>query len=108
MSAARTTRSRESDRRRTIGNGMAGEEVGVMHACGHDVHVTTMIGTARALAATRTISEGRVMGPLQWPGVEMRRALRAGDPSRTHILILAAAHRSGDRAIGSAARRPPF
>ena len=25
----------------------SGQEVGVMHACGHDVHITTMIGTAR-------------------------------------------------------------
>src|ERR1700733_2340219 len=31
----------------------AGQEVGVMHACGHDVHVTNMIGTARALASSR-------------------------------------------------------
>jgi len=31
----------------------AAARVGVMHACGHDVHVTTMIGTARALAATK-------------------------------------------------------
>src|ERR1700680_4594715 len=30
-----------------------GEEVGVMHACGHDIHVTTLIGTSRALAALK-------------------------------------------------------
>src|SRR5580658_2555398 len=39
----------------------AGQEVGVMHACGHDVHVTTMIGTARALAASRQKWHGTVM-----------------------------------------------
>jgi amidohydrolase len=39
----------------------AGQEVGVMHACGHDVHVTTMIGTARALASSRAKWRGTVM-----------------------------------------------
>jgi len=39
----------------------AGQEVGVMHACGHDVHVTTMIGTARALASSRAKWHGTVM-----------------------------------------------
>ncbi len=30
-----------------------GELVGVMHACGHDVHMTCWVGTARVLAATK-------------------------------------------------------
>jgi hippurate hydrolase len=39
----------------------AGQDVGVMHACGHDVHVATMIGTARALSAMRAKWHGTVM-----------------------------------------------
>ena len=39
----------------------SGQEVGVMHACGHDVHVTTMIGTARALAALKSQWQGTAM-----------------------------------------------
>src|SRR6266446_715845 len=31
----------------------AGVEVGVMQACGHDIHVTTLIGTAQLLAAVK-------------------------------------------------------
>jgi amidohydrolase len=33
--------------------GLEGIESGVMHACGHDTHMTTWIGTARRLAAMR-------------------------------------------------------
>ena len=38
-----------------------GLDEGVMHACGHDVHVTTLIGTARTLAALKTQWHGTVM-----------------------------------------------
>lgn len=39
----------------------SGEQVPVMHACGHDVHMTAFIGTARELAASRADWRGTVM-----------------------------------------------
>src|SRR6266567_1077534 len=39
----------------------AGQDVGVMHACGHDIHITTMIGTARALVALKKQWHGTLM-----------------------------------------------
>ncbi len=40
---------------------ITGEEVPVMHACGHDVHITSMVGTARRLAALKDRWTGTVM-----------------------------------------------
>jgi hippurate hydrolase len=40
---------------------VSGLDVGVMHACGHDVHVTNLIGTGRALAALKKQWHGTVM-----------------------------------------------
>ncbi len=39
----------------------AGQEVGVMHACGHDIHVTTLIGTARMLASLKDQWQGTLL-----------------------------------------------
>lgn len=39
----------------------AGQDIGVMHACGHDIHITSMMGTAQALAANRRKWHGTVM-----------------------------------------------
>ena len=39
----------------------AGQQVGVMEACGHDVHTTVLMGTARALASSRTNWHGTIM-----------------------------------------------
>jgi len=37
------------------------QEVGVMHACGHDVHVTSLVGTARMLARLKGEWRGTVV-----------------------------------------------
>lgn len=39
----------------------SGEEAGVMHACGHDIHMTTWIGTARELAARKSEWKGTLI-----------------------------------------------
>lgn len=39
----------------------SGAETGVMHACGHDIHTTVMIGTAQIMAATRSQWHGTLM-----------------------------------------------
>jgi hippurate hydrolase len=38
-----------------------GEEQPVMHACGHDVHITGLVGTARQMAARRDAWSGTLM-----------------------------------------------
>ncbi len=39
----------------------AGQDVGVMHACGHDIHMSSFIGTARALAKLKNSWKGTVI-----------------------------------------------
>ncbi len=39
----------------------AGQEVGVMHACGHDIHITSMIGTAKVLSELKDQWRGTLM-----------------------------------------------
>lgn len=41
--------------------GQDGQEYPVMHACGHDVHITSMVGTARRLMAMRDQWSGTIM-----------------------------------------------
>jgi hippurate hydrolase len=39
----------------------AGNDVGVMHACGHDIHITCLVGTARYLVANKEAWQGTVV-----------------------------------------------
>jgi hippurate hydrolase len=53
-----------------------GNEVGVMHACGHDVHMTCWVGTARVLAGLKDKWQGTLIMIAQ-PAEEMGKGARA-------------------------------
>lgn len=57
---ASTVRAKDTD----------GVEVGVSHACGHDLHVTWLIGSAQILAKHRNLWRGTVLAVFQ-PGEEI-------------------------------------
>ena len=52
------------------GTTLDGVESPIMHACGHDTHITTWLGTARRLAAMKDQWSGTVLMVLQ-PGEEL-------------------------------------
>ena len=58
-----------------------GSQVGVMHACGHDIHQTVLVGTARLLARMRDKWSGKVMivaQPAEETGEGARRMIQDG------------------------------
>jgi hippurate hydrolase len=56
--------------------GEDGKEYPVMHACGHDVHITSLVGTARRLVAMRDQWQGTLMFIVQ-PAEEGVRGAKA-------------------------------
>lgn len=46
---------------KTIQKDSSGRDVPVTHACGHDVHMTSMVGTARQMAALKSRWKGTLM-----------------------------------------------
>lgn len=60
---------------------LAGQEVGAMHACGHDIHMTCFIGAARTLVALKDRWTGTLVfvgQPAEETGVGARVMLTAG------------------------------
>jgi hippurate hydrolase len=57
------------------GEPFTSEHAGVMHACGHDLHVTAVVGAARLLAARRSRIAGSVVLMFQ-PGEEGQHGAR--------------------------------
>jgi len=58
-----------------------GKEVGVMHACGHDIHMSTFIGTARLLAKLKDQWKGTIVfvgQPAEEIGIGARAMLKDG------------------------------
>lgn len=58
-----------------------GEEVGTMHSCGHDVHMTTWLGTARAMVAMKDKWKGTLLligQPAEEIGAGAKMMLEAG------------------------------
>ena len=58
-----------------------GKDVGVMHACGHDMHMTCWVGTARALASMKEQWQGTLVfiaQPAEEIGGGARRMLQDG------------------------------
>lgn len=61
MDALPVTEKADVPFKSTIVTKYMGEEVGVMHACGHDTHVAMLMGTAEVLAAVQNELQGNIM-----------------------------------------------
>jgi amidohydrolase len=90
----------------------AGADVGVMHACGHDMHMTSFIGTARTLAKLKDEWSGTLVfigQPAEERGAGARAMLKDGLYSRfpkpDYVLGL---HVSAELPAGTIGYRPGY
>jgi amidohydrolase len=61
---------------RATGRGSTGQPVDVMHACGHDVHIASLVGTARVLAELKSQWKGTLV-LIGQPAEELGKGARA-------------------------------
>ena len=60
------------------GTDPSGTDVPVMHACGHDMHVSAMLGALERLVATKDEWSGTVVPSLQWKSFSCSQTVQLG------------------------------